>query len=243
MAKRKGNIKAISNQWPSDAEADVQIGIMSSMEQHSIAVAIVGAAMLEFALERILRAKFKRNDDTSWERLVGPEGGLNAFASKINLGYAFAVYDDSTRAALMSVKTIRNVFAHAKKPVDFNHERIAAELAEIKTGMGSPTILIKAVKDFKRHQTPPKAKFIILCLSISVLLSRRHTAQIKAKTAHWKRKAIAKAKKETMAGAFGRLAGLGNLASLVGTPAFDPKALTLAQAILASPPAIEVDSE
>ena len=58
--------------------------------------AIMGAALVESHLERLLRPKFKRKDHETWMRLVGEYGPLTSFASKIIAGYAFELYDETT---------------------------------------------------------------------------------------------------------------------------------------------------
>jgi hypothetical protein len=60
--------------------------------------------------------------------LGAPLSGMN---QKIIAGYALGHYDDVLRENLNIVRNIRNVFAHAKKIVIFDHPLIVAELAKV----------------------------------------------------------------------------------------------------------------
>jgi hypothetical protein len=93
--------------------------------------AIMGAAVIEGDLERLLRPKFKRNDHQTWMRLVGEYGPLGSFGAKIIAGHAFGLYDDITLRNLNKIRDIRNVFAHSKKPLTFNEQEIIKHLNTI----------------------------------------------------------------------------------------------------------------
>src|SRR5215469_2652966 len=93
--------------------------LLSQLEQQSIANAIIGAVMVEHELDGLLRRRFKRKDDDTWEQLVSDQGPLTSFNAKIIAGYAFGIYDKKLRDDLHIVRAIRNAFAHSKKIIDF----------------------------------------------------------------------------------------------------------------------------
>jgi hypothetical protein len=76
--------------------------------------ALLGQAMVEYDLDRLLKTRFKKKDDDTWGELTGERGPLGSFSSKIIVGHAFDLFDDATRDHLDRIRRIRNQFAHAR---------------------------------------------------------------------------------------------------------------------------------
>jgi hypothetical protein len=168
MTSRKAKLKLrdLSRLQPEFQEArDVRSGVLHKKE-HPIATAILGAVMVEYELETLLRSKFKRKDDETWAMLVADNGPLNSFYSKIVAGYALGIYDESMRDDLHIVRNIRNVFAHSKKPIQFDHPLIVKELGKRSQGFWD---LANGVE--------PSTRYAVLCTWLSTKLrfkSKRH---------------------------------------------------------------------
>ena len=85
-------------------------------------------AILDRDLERLLRPRLRRQDEETWIRITDESGPLGTFSRKIALAHALGICNESQRRNLSTIRTIRNVFAHAKKPVAFNNKLIVDEL-------------------------------------------------------------------------------------------------------------------
>src|SRR5262249_12368025 len=72
--------------------------------------------------------------------LVADNGPLNSFSSKIITGYALGIYDESMRNDLQIVRNIRNVFAHSKKLIQFDHPLIVKELGKSSTNFAKAKV-------------------------------------------------------------------------------------------------------
>jgi hypothetical protein len=109
-------------------------GINKEIRQASDRTAvIVLSSWVERQLEQWIISVLPRNDPATVKRLVGRDGSLGGFYSKIELGYALALYDETTRDNLNIVRSIRNEFAHTPQAIDF-------ETAEIRTEVDKLTI-------------------------------------------------------------------------------------------------------
>src|SRR6185312_2745135 len=129
--RKKDSIHTLSRHWPTPDEVTKLLDHLDE-KQPNIVVAILGVAMVEYDLERLLRPRFRRSDDATWLRLTSENGPANSFSQKINLAFAFGIIDEKRRKALIAIKNVRNVFAHSKKLIEFNDPLIVEELSEVK---------------------------------------------------------------------------------------------------------------
>jgi len=221
--KRKPNIRDISRHWPTGEEIGAVFDHLDT-GQHSIVVAILGAAMLEYDLERLLRPRFRRKDDTTWGRLTGENGAASSFAQKINLAYAFGLIDEKHRLCLLAVKNVRNVFAHSKKLVDFDNDLVLEELNDVALPLPRKNIIYK--KMLKPNAESPvhagKASFIFLCFVLSNYLTKKDTKRLQARTRYYKKKTRHLSNALNLA--FQEASGLGALGLYGGMHGVDPKA-------------------
>jgi hypothetical protein len=94
------------------------------------AVAIVGTAILEDALELAIASKFVPLQKDERQYLFGftadgAEGPIASLATKIRIGHALDIFGNTTKADLIVIQRIRNAFAHAVVPIDFETEEIS----------------------------------------------------------------------------------------------------------------------
>ncbi len=119
MAKSK--LRRLSHQEPSDEELDVALRFLKSPDVPDMIGAVLGAAVVEYALETLLKLRFKHHDDEAWQRVIDGVGPLRDFHTKIVTGFALGVFDEEVRANLNLVRDIRNVFAHSRTYLRFDH--------------------------------------------------------------------------------------------------------------------------
>jgi hypothetical protein len=119
MSKRKPKLRDLSYAVPTGEEKRTLI--TSLVSASPISAAVMGAVLVEHELEGLIRKRFRRNDDDTWKDLLNDQGPLRSFHSKILTAYAFGIVDDTTRDNLDIVRQVRNAFAHAKTPLDFEH--------------------------------------------------------------------------------------------------------------------------
>jgi hypothetical protein len=185
--------------------------------------------LVEHGLEKRLRKRFKRNDDTLWKEMTGDKGPVGTFHAQIVVGYALAMYDEKMRDALDTVRTIRNQFAHAKRPINFGEDLILKELSKVQ-------IRTKVIKEFLESEPEDVAgryAYVWLCMHIANKFARMETESLQRGTKRLENKIAKKiAKMSPLANALTRSLGspspespaFGQLA-LLGQKIGDPTSL------------------
>jgi hypothetical protein len=155
-----------------------------------IAAAILGTALVEHELDVLLRRRIPRNDNDTWEELVGENGPLGTFSAKIKMGYAFRLYDETTKHNLNILRTIRNGFAHARQIVNFNHVLVASELKKVKVLPNGTKLDQKMISHIISATSDFQGSFFLLCIHLSFALVHRRL--------RWNMDQAARAKRKTM---------------------------------------------
>jgi hypothetical protein len=106
--------------------------------------------------------------------LVGDNGPLHSFYSKIVTGYALGIYDDGIRDNLHIVRNIRNAFAHSKKLIQFDHPAVVTELRKA-TASAIPK------KHWKFNSPGNVFLYMSLCYWLSNKLSRTYIRRMKSR--------------------------------------------------------------
>jgi hypothetical protein len=180
----KVDIRQISRETPAREEVSALIDTFIADGVSPIVTGILGLALLEYELERQLRPRFKRRTDTDWMRLIGEGGPLSTFSQKVIAAYSFGLIDDDMKHNLTALAAIRNVFAHSKKLITFDHPSIKQKLRTIRPPLkknGLRKSIMAAISPVNHRQ----GAYTLLCLVISTELTTRHmkkrTAAVKAK--------------------------------------------------------------
>lgn len=97
-------------------------------EQPDLTVAVMGGALLESALERLLVIQFTSKRKELPGKLFENRGPMSDFNSKILIGEAFGVLRPKIADELQTIRHIRNTFAHARSPVTFETPQISKEI-------------------------------------------------------------------------------------------------------------------
>jgi hypothetical protein len=145
-----------------------------------VAVAILGAILVEHELETSLRKKLPRKDDKTWLDMLDETGPFSTFSRKIMAGHALRIYDKKIQTNLDIVRTIRNAFAHSKRVIDFNHPLVMAQLRRVAV----PTLNQKRYRDIRKN-TDGLDAYRSLCLQLATWLIKR---RMRTLTSHRKRK-------------------------------------------------------
>jgi hypothetical protein len=90
------------------------------------ACAIVGAAYVERFLICLIQAKMRAFTKKESDALFFEERAiLKTFAARTEIAYALESISKEQKTILNSIRRVRNVFAHAVRPITFEHELIA----------------------------------------------------------------------------------------------------------------------
>ena len=108
-------------------------GFYESLEKESTrGAAVLAVARFEDGLCKAIEKKFKN-----------PEPDILKYMPtlrKIELGYALGLYERTDRNNLIKrVLPIRNAFAHSAEPMDFDHEKVAAQCDKLNVTNPNPT--------------------------------------------------------------------------------------------------------
>lgn len=96
---------------PRSAEMDAILAEMFGVNER--AGALVSIAFLEDLLARAIAMKFRPLTDIATKFVFDNAGApLNTLHAKIHIGYALALYSSAVREDLLTLKDIRNLFAH-----------------------------------------------------------------------------------------------------------------------------------
>jgi hypothetical protein len=186
---RKPTLQSYTRQWPTNEELDRLIKSLK-INGPPIAVAILGASLLEYDLERLLRPKFHRRGDDTWDKLVGDRGLLGSFSEKIQAAFALGVIDEVEKDGLDTARRIRNAFAHSKRPIDFKNQVVLDELEALELPDNKKSRRYKQLSEIKTGIFPedPEKKpadaqfrFVLLCLMLSTEMTNRGTRKTQSR--------------------------------------------------------------
>jgi DNA-binding MltR family transcriptional regulator len=101
------------------------------MKESDRGCVLLGAALLDEALEQLLRAFFRQDEDDS-KRFIEPlfqgYAPLATFSGKIQMAYALAVLPRKIRDRIEIIRRLRNDFANAWRPIDFDDQAVRSRL-------------------------------------------------------------------------------------------------------------------
>jgi hypothetical protein len=183
--RRRTGIGPLSREHPTDEEQNALVDAMA--HGSPVATAILGAAFVEFHLERAIRRRLPRNDDVTWKELITDKGPLGTLSMKIMMGHALRIYGDDLRDNLDIMRAVRNVFAHAKKLLQFNNEKIVKELRAV---TGKPTRRYAQFKAVTVSLPPNEVRsaYLHLCMNLAMDLMMPDIRANEQKARRWKRK-------------------------------------------------------
>jgi hypothetical protein len=158
--KKKASLHDLSREIPPIDEVSALVTSLVDMEAR--AAALIMASILDNFLESAISACFVKLSSTKFNTLFRDrQAPFSSFSNKISVAHALGVYDDSTRAQLDSIRSIRNAFAHTMQPIDFDHPVVATACNNL-----NPSAI--SGKSFTAHT--PREKFIGTATLIGIVI-------------------------------------------------------------------------
>lgn len=115
------------------------LDVIKELESESDrAVALIGAAHLDTALESLLKASFAGGDTVENKLFNSPNAPLGTFSSRIAMAYGLGHIGPKCFKTLEAIREIRNAFAHHRRIMKFEDPAVREW---IKTSFALPYIL------------------------------------------------------------------------------------------------------
>jgi hypothetical protein len=186
--RRKRSLRDLSRDEPSPEDSD-EIRRLQR-EGPGVVTAILGAAQVEYQLERLIFARLKRRDANTIEALTRDNGPLSGLYAKCVMAHAMGIIDDVILGNINIIRTIRNAFAHAKRPISFETAEVLDELRRIRLPPKSKSELYLDLA-FAKKPSPGTgaASFRILVSNIIIQLLNKGTKRFRNRAAYLRRKA------------------------------------------------------
>ena len=112
---------------PSDDEFNSALKELE--DSNDRAVGIVGATLIELALQEAIERRLLPMSNNHRKALFGSDDGYT-FSRKIELGFSLGLFGNQTKADLSRIKSIRNEFAH-NLDRKFGHKEIAKQCGHL----------------------------------------------------------------------------------------------------------------
>lgn len=175
MGSNRNSLRSLSRQFPGAGE--VKSIINDLRKENDRTVAIVGASLVESALEHMLIASFKSKHSDLLPRLFENRGPLSDFNSKILVAQAFGVVAESQAEEMQRIRHIRNAFAHARVPITFDTTEVHKEVQDFIMLMAMRSVEPKLPSHAKKiEDMPNKSAYLLMCNLILIMFDHMHRA-------------------------------------------------------------------
>ncbi len=111
------------------------------------AAAVVGGAFVEEHLTHVLQSRMVRDEKVIEERFA-PGRAFGDFGAKIDLGYLMGVYSKQAHKELITIKRIRNNFAHQLQVNSFDRDDMRDRCRNL---ILSQSKIVKAIRGADGH--------------------------------------------------------------------------------------------
>lgn len=130
-------------------------------EHNDRGAAVIGASIVEWALEQILVVQFRPLSSDDYARLFqGDSGPLSTLSAKTKLAYALGSCSKEERNEIDCIRDIRNAFAHALVPLSFKTKEVA-DMCNLLKFEPPPEMAVKSKKKYiPAKQSGPRWQFI-----------------------------------------------------------------------------------
>jgi hypothetical protein len=148
-------------------------------EESDRGAALVGAALLDARLERLLLAHMLPGK-VAGELVNGRNAPLGTFSARINLCYALGLITTAERHDLNLVRSIRNEFAHREHGITFSDDRITGLCSSLNSRRST-----KMIEETGGY--PPRQRFndAVLFTAMQLWYRPEHAAPYKAQERQW----------------------------------------------------------
>jgi hypothetical protein len=164
-------LKALSKEIPDDSHVR---GLLRVIENRNLgsdyAIAIIGASLIERALEAAILSRFMPLEikDRNWMFSFRQKGPLADLGARSRFGLALGLFGQPTFEDLEKIRTVRNLFAHSPSLRKFSEKPIARACNRFNV-----TEFVFRHEPALDHREPPKAAYITACLQIARRLKGR----------------------------------------------------------------------
>ena len=117
------DLKRLSRESPGIVDAIMGPEYLKASDDR--AAAIIVSTHLEDQLKELILSKMIHLTQTEIGELFVGDSPLATFGAKVHLAYALGLIGKLSRQDLNLVRLIRNAFAHARKPIQFNTNEVA----------------------------------------------------------------------------------------------------------------------
>jgi len=167
---KKRTLRTLSSEVP--APETVEQILLHLHTRQDREAAIVGASLVESALQERLLRSFDSAAEGLEQSLFENGGALSDFNSKILVAQAFAVIPNRLAEDMQRIRKIRNCFAHARIDVVFDDPLIAREVYDLAAVIAVQSSIEKYPNSYPANYTSAKTSFGLSCyITCSVLKS------------------------------------------------------------------------
>lgn len=165
-------LKALAKEIPDEPKIR---GMLRLIEQRHLgsdyAVALMGASLIERALDAAILSRFVILDQDGRNRLFDytHQGPLADFAARSRMGAALGLYGRPTFEDLEKIRNVRNLFAHSASLRKFSEQPIAQACSQFSV----LDHVFRHRDDSVCSNETPKAAYVSACLQISGRLRAR----------------------------------------------------------------------
>lgn len=161
------------NREPLSVE-EFEASLASTLTESDRGVAIVGAAIIEEALTDAITAWLENAEDRdSLFHDVGSPFGT--FRNKTVSAYALGICSKEIREQIDIVRTIRNLFSHTLRSIDFKNHDVTALCHRLPQSKTIPKVYAKRVRQFGEA----RIRFISACIRISFDFAKATQAKLR----------------------------------------------------------------
>lgn len=119
---------------------------------------IVSAALMDEALEYLIKAKLVPSPEKEDDLFVGAYAPLGNFSAKIDFSYRLGLVALSTRNSLHLIRRLRNDFAHSSLNLSFESDKVKSRVREL---FKLNSYLLDVVWELIRNDGHPEVSKII----------------------------------------------------------------------------------
>lgn len=181
VVAKKRTLRTLSSEVP--APETVEQVLLHLHGRQDREAAIVGASLVESALQERLLRSFDSAAGGLEQCLFEDRGPLSDFNSKILVAQAFAVIPDRLAEDMQRIRKIRNCFAHARIDVGFDEPLIAKEVLELAAAMAVQSSMEKYPDSYPPDYGSAKTSFGLSCyITYTMLKSEAFAAVMRGTT-------------------------------------------------------------
>ena len=92
---------------------------------------IVSAALMDEALEQLLKAKLVPSPEKNDELFYGPYAPLGNFSAKIDFAYRVGIIGVNQRSSMHLIRKLRNDFAHSSRQIGFTSQKVHSRIQKL----------------------------------------------------------------------------------------------------------------